>query len=216
MNKSCIKCKTEKALSEFYTRGNVCKKCQIASVKKRILENKEAIKEKRKIRYIENREKILNEKKLYYKANKEKLDQKNKIYAAENPEKMRAAWRKYSKKRMSTPKGKINNSISARISQSLGSGIKASRHWEDLVGFTIDQLKTHLEKRFKFGMTWENYGTYWSIDHKIPISAFNFNKPEHFDFQRCWSLKNLQPLEVKENSRKKNKLAAAFQPALAL
>jgi len=65
-------------------------------------------------------------------------------------------------------------------------------------------------------MTWENHGSVWHIDHIIPISAFNIISIGCIDFRRCWALKNLQPLFVKENISKHNKLAAPFQPALAL
>jgi hypothetical protein len=215
MNKICSKCGIEKDFDEFYTRAIACKECQKADQKRRNINNREAIAARKKLRYMENREKNLIEKQLYYKANKEKLDQKSRLYAIENPEKMRAAWRKYRNKKMSTPKGKLNNSIAARVNHSLIGG-KAGRSWEELVGFTVDQLKTHLEKRFKPGMTWDNYGTVWSIDHKIPISVFNFEKPDDIDFHLCWSLKNLQPLEVKANSSKRNKLEKPFQPSLAL
>jgi hypothetical protein len=214
--KICSKCKIEKDFVEFYARGGVCKKCQIASVKKRSIENREAIAERKKVRYMENREKNLIDKQLYYKANKEKLDEKCRLYAKAHPEIMRAGWRKYRSKKMATPKGKLNNSISARVNHSLGKGVKAGRAWEELVGFTVDQLKAHLEKKFKPGMSWENYGSYWSIDHKIPVAVHNFEHPDDIDFRFCWSLKNLQPLEVKINSSKRDKLEKPFQPSLAL
>lgn len=112
-------------------------------------------------------------------------------------------------------KGKLNNNISGRVRKTLH-GSKANRRWESLVGYTIDQLKRHLEKLFKPGMTWENYGTYWHIDHKIPVVVFNFEKPEDIDFRLCWSLKNLQPLERMENLSKRAKINKPFQPSLAI
>ena len=105
--------------------------------------------------------------------------------------------------------------MSCGIIKSLRNNTKNNRQWDSLVGYTVDQLRKHLEKRFKFGMTWENYGK-WHIDHKIPISAFNFEKPEDIDFQRCWSLKNLQPMWAKENISKHDNLEKPFQPALIL
>jgi len=64
-------------------------------------------------------------------------------------------------------------------------------------------------------MSWENYGK-WHIDHIIPISKFNFITSEHLDFKRCWALKNLQPLEAKQNMSKGKKLNNSFQPSLRL
>lgn len=113
-----------------------------------------------------------------------------------------------------TPKGKLNNCMSRSIWHSLKNGSKGGRHWENLVGFTVDQLKKHLEKKFGPGMTWENYGTYWHIDHETPIAVFNFENPENIDFKRCWALKNLRPLEAKENMAKNARIDKPFQPSL--
>jgi hypothetical protein len=137
-------------------------------------------------------------------------DNQNRRYA-ENPEKGRT----YARKVISSPKGKLNNTVKSRIWKGLR-GSKAGQHWEELVDFTVDQLKTHLEKMFTSEMNWENYGTVWEIDHKIPIAVFNYEKPEDLDFRLCWSLKNLQPLESSKNRSKRDKIDKPFQPSLAL
>jgi 5-methylcytosine-specific restriction endonuclease McrA len=54
------------------------------------------------------------------------------------------------------------------------------------------------------------------VDHIIPIAVFNFEKPEDIDFRRCWALKNLQPLESKQNQSKGAKIDRPFQPALMI
>ena len=116
---------------------------------------------------------------------------------------------------MQTERGHLNDAMRKGIGQSL-CGNKGGRSWKSLVDYTIDQLKAHIEKQFKDGMSWENYGTHWHIDHKIPIAVFNFEKPEDIDFRLCWSLKNLQPLEAKENLRKNAKISEPFQPSLMI
>lgn len=55
-------------------------------------------------------------------------------------------------------------------------------------------------------MTWDNYGTYWHIDHIRPISSFSFETYYDPDFKICWALENLQPLEAKANRLKSNKI----------
>jgi len=102
------------------------------------------------------------------------------------------------------------------IHRSLCTGAKAGRRWESLVGYTVDQLRVHLEKKFAPDMTWDNHGTHWHIDHKIPIAAFNFKTPDDIDFKKCWSLKNLQPLESKANLIKGPRLDKPFQPSLII
>jgi hypothetical protein len=132
-----------------------------------------------------------------------------------NPEKIKSYVKKTNKKRRSTRSGKLSDLMASGIRHSI-KGNKAGRHWEDLVGYTLGQLMNHLEKLFKPGMTWENYGKVWEIDHKIPKVVFNFQHPDHIDFRLCWSLKNLQPLEVSENRKKNAKLSKPFQPSLRL
>lgn len=67
------------------------------------------------------------------------------------------------------------------------------------------------------GMTWGNYGINgWTIDHKIPISVFNFTSSDHEDFKRCWALSNLQPLWAYDNISKGAKLTKHFQPSLLI
>jgi 5-methylcytosine-specific restriction endonuclease McrA len=93
---------------------------------------------------------------------------------------------------------------------------KDNKHWETFVPYTLEKLWIHLDKRLKPEMTWDNYGTYWEVDHIIPITAFNFKLPTDIDFKKCWALKNLQPLEKTENRRKSNKLKRPFQPSLTI
>jgi len=121
---------------------------------------------------------------------------------------------KYDIKRRSSLSYRISDAMSASIREALGRE-KGNSHWCDLAGYTVSDLKKHLEKQFVDGMTWENYGE-WHIDHIIPKSVFNFTKPIHEDFKRCWSLDNLQPLWAKDNISKYNKLDRPFQPTLAL
>ena len=120
-------------------------------------------------------------------------------------------WRK---KYQNTSKYKLNRRIRNAIRRSI-KGNKNGRRWEDLVGYTLEQLKKHLEKQFYDGMTWEKFfKSEIHIDHKIPIAVHNFEKPEDEDFKRCWALKNLQPLWAQENLSKHAKITKPFQPSL--
>jgi len=106
--------------------------------------------------------------------------------------------------RHANPQIRLNDGISCVICQSLN-GNKNGRHWEDLVGYTLNNLKTHLENLFDKYMSWDNYGYYWHIDHIKPKSLFHFTKPEDKEFKECWTLNNLQPLEAIENIKKGNR-----------
>jgi len=96
-------------------------------------------------------------------------------------------------------------------------GNKKGRKWETLVGYTLEDLIKRLKKTMPKGYTWQDFLTgKLHIEHKIPISAFNYTKPEHPDFKRCWALRNLRLLPAKENWRKSNKLEKPFQPSLKI
>lgn len=174
--------------------------------------------------YEANKNKIITQTRAYRKANKEKI----KIYREVNREKrtiQRKVYQKSHKKERNTynrlrnridSKYKLNKNMRTGIWQSLKLS-KGGRAWKILVDYTIDDLITHIEKKFVDGMTWDNYGKDgWVIDHKIPISVFNFTNPEHRDFKRCWSLSNLQPMWEHDNCIKHTKLINHFQPSLLL
>lgn len=96
-------------------------------------------------------------------------------------------------------------------------GTKNNRKWEDLSGYSVDALHRYLEKNMPAGYTWQDVmDRKLEMDHIIPISAFNFTKPEHIDFKKCWALSNLQLLTGRENRRKYNKLDKPFQPSLLI
>lgn len=178
--------------------------------------------------YKNNPEKAFLSKQKWRKENPEKCNAssrkwckenpiKARKWAKENPVKVREYQRKRQKQRCRTdPKFKLKCNMSRAINRSLKDG-KNGKHWEDIVGYTLNKLKKHLQKQFTEGMTWKNYGRNgWVLDHKTPISVFNFTKSGHKDFKRCWKLKNLQPMWRKENNFKGAKLTKHFQPSLLI
>ena len=50
-------------------------------------------------------------------------------------------------------------------------------------------------------MSWDNYGSYWSIDHIIPVCKFNLTLED--EKLKCWNWSNMMPVTVKYNSSKK-------------
>lgn len=189
-----------------------CKKCDSVRCKEYKSNLSEAAKEKRRKRIvayeIANKEKILKQKLLYRRNNPEKVQKWRKKYKTAHPEKAR----EYNNRRRSTPKGHLSNNISKSMYKAL-KGNKAGRHWEDLVGYTLKQLHARLRRTLPSGYTWQDYlDGKLHIDHKVPVSVFNFEKPEDEDFQRCFALKNLQLLPALENIKKSDNLDRHFQP----
>lgn len=82
-------------------------------------------------------------------------------------------------------------------------GISKSKSLRELLGCAIPELKAHLEKQFKHGMSWSNHGD-WHIDHIRPCAAFNLALLT--EQKACFHYSNLQPLWAEENMRKSAKL----------
>ena len=122
------------------------------------------------------------------------------------------------KKRREKNRTDLKYNLSKKISRVINMSLKGNKNgrcWEDLVGYTVIDLFNHLKKTMPEGYSWQDYlDGKLELDHKIPKSVFNFTKPEHIDFKRCWSLSNLRLLPAKTNRVKYNKLYKPFQPAL--
>jgi len=74
----------------------------------------------------------------------------------------------------------------------------------DLLGCTPKYLKEYLEKKFKPGMNWDNYGNLgWHIDHIKPLSLAK--DEEDVIKGKFFHYSNLQPLWADENIKKSNK-----------
>ncbi|HUS49931.1 MAG TPA: hypothetical protein VMZ91_07180, partial [Candidatus Paceibacterota bacterium] len=144
----------------------------------------------------------------YYQNNKDRIKECSEKYRKDNKEYYKKYGREYKKNRRKVDCiYKLNCSLSISIGSSLRfMGIsKNRRHWEDLVGYTKEELKDHLEKQFEKGMTWDNHGE-WHIDHIIPKSFFKYSSTDDTEFKYCWSFNNLQPLWAKDNLRKNKKV----------
>ena len=76
------------------------------------------------------------------------------------------------------PQRKIGKNLRSRIINALvrQDSVKSKRIRE-LIGTTIPELQKYLERQFKEGMTWENYGK-WHVDHIFPLSSFDLTKPD--------------------------------------
>ena len=216
--KSCTRCGKMKPLSGFYERRSavdglcsICKECIKSAAKRWYAANVDKAKEMQSEYRATHPEKFRAAATRHYAKHPDRVNK----WRVAHPDMTKEQRRKHNSKTRSTVKGKLNSIMSQTIWRSLR-GSKAKHHWEDLVGYTVDQLRMHIEKLFKPGMTWENYGTVWHIDHKMPKAVFNYEHPGDIDFRICWSLKNLQPLEAKKNLSKGAKIDKPFQPSLKL
>lgn len=127
------------------------------------------------------------EAKLYNKGQIERIKQKNKI------------------RRIESINYKLNNNTLNLINACLKSRMKQSPSLEERCGYTVEQLRQHIQSQFTPEMNWDNYGSYWELDHIIPRFKFYYESYDDEQFKQCWALNNLRPLTVKEN-RERDKI----------
>lgn len=220
MTKICSVCNEEKDINEFpRSKGKYVSRCKICrnAYLKKYRENKE------------NKIKAKEYNKQYRKENKKELREKQIAYlqTEQGKEVRKKAANKYnaSDKRKDGSLKKYNNSDKRRkycndwckekrrtdenyrlrhaISASMNSYFKKSgKSTLDFIDYTMEELREHLEKQFDNNMSWDNYGTYWQIDHIIPQSIFDFTTKGQISM--CWNINNLRPLSKVENPSKGN------------
>jgi hypothetical protein len=66
-----------------------------------------------------------------------------------------------------------------------------------LLGCSPLELRAHFEALFQSGMSWENHGAVWEIDHRNPCASFDLTDLEQR--RACFHHSNLRPLLRKEN-----------------
>lgn len=100
----------------------------------------------------------------------------------------------------STTVGCLNNRMAVALHRGLKSG-KTGAAWAALVGYTVDELRRHLERQFLPKMSWANINL-WHIDHIVPLASFSFTSVDDPEFKAAWCLANLRPLWALKNMSK--------------
>lgn len=212
--KKCTKCKLDKELIEFGKDSSRldgldarCKKCKSDWKKKDWIENKEIRSEECKEYDRTHKEirKVYNQKRkelIPLEIRRERNTKYCKTYRENNREKFNEYQRNHSR-------NNLNRRISGRLSTEVNdclSGRKNLRHWQDLVGYTLEQLKAHIETQFQPNMSWANWGrgeNCWHIDHIKPQSWFDFS--DESQIKACWSFSNLTCKWESDNLSKGNR-----------
>ena len=143
----------------------------------------------------------------YYKTNPDKYIKFIQLLKIRQIAIRRGIRKKYNQKVKRCRRKYINHRLAKNLSVRMCSALKnkyKSKSIPNLIGCSIEQLKQHLEKQFRRGMTWGNYGRCgWHVDHIIPCSKFDLTIIE--EQKKCFNFSNLQPLWALENILKSNK-----------
>jgi Prasinovirus endonuclease VII len=146
-----------------------------------------------------------------YEVNPEKYRTRAKTWRDTNPKRAAEIQKKVRRKRLplfrayfqnrldTDPNFKMAAILRNRLKNALKRGTKTGSAI-DLLGCSIENFWTYLESKFETGMTRENHGSVWHVDHIMPCALFDLTKPEHQ--QRCFHFSNLQPLFAIDNLRK--------------
>jgi len=199
MTKVCFKCHIKKPLSAFGKNkakkdGKMiyCKKCWNAhSAKMRALCPEKGRGYSRNWGRMNYSRRAITTKK-WSENNPGRVRELNRRWRKEHPEESKRILTKSMKRERATPAGRLRINMSNAVRASLRD-LKQGRHWEVVVGYTVEDLRIHLEALFLPGMTWKNRSK-WHIDHKIPQSKFHYRGGDDPEIKKCWALKNLRPL----------------------
>lgn len=235
----CTVCKIEKpATPEFFHaykrapdgRRAVCRICRA----KDHFDNREARLPKRREFYQANRDRIASANRDYYARNTEAQKESARKRHARNADRNNAVSRAYHEKHRDrllaikredgrerfkelyrTDKAFTLRHRMRSLMRITMTTNKGGRRMQEVLGYSYDDLRTHLEDRFTPGMNWERFlAGEIHIDHRIPVAYF---RPETYDcpeFRMCWSLTNLRPLWAADNISKADKLPEDFEDLL--
>jgi transcription elongation factor Elf1 len=205
MTKTCIKCHHDKPIECFLKEktksgyGNRCKEC-ISLYQKSYRElHQSQLSEYEQHRYQEDRPAYLKRSKEQKQRDPKGYSTYQKKWRVENREYLA----KYILNRLKTdPIFKLKH----RLRGSLRKLLKGRKTNSVLkyIGCDVSFLKGYLEAKFISGMTWENHGIIWHIDHIIPCRSFDFSKED--DLMKCYHYTNLQPLLASINCAKQDRL----------
>ena len=127
-------------------------------------------------------------------------------WRAANPDRVRehrkratAKYREKIRAHRKLPHVKLATQMYKRLHQVLGLSGGSGRMLK-LLGCTVEQLMNHIEIQFKPGMTWDNRGSVWHVDHVMPLSSFDLT--DVAQVAKACHFTNLQPLYASENLRK--------------
>jgi len=138
--------------------------------------------------------------KIYRSTHIDEHNMHNRLWRKRHPKKNRLVqYNNYHKCKKNNPQFKLARNLRARVRQALQGKFKFDST-EKLIGCSFSECWKYLESQFRSGMTKDNYGNIWEIDHIIPCSSFNLiNESEQ---RKCFCYNNLQPLFSEENRKK--------------
>jgi hypothetical protein len=220
--KSCSRCKVEKELPEFSRRKEKykarCKACDADYQRERIKRIKEEGGEAYQ-KYLASHTKYRLQHEDYQREYRARVKEENgqlyqtslegrRMYRRRLQEEGGDAYRNYLEVKKNTQRRNLEENPLVRFGitmrTSLRHKLKQSKSDVQYLGTPVTLIKAWLETNFQEDMTWENYGSYWHIDHTLPLSAWNLEDEDECIL--CFGWHNILPLTKMQNLRKASKI----------
>lgn len=210
VTKVCCKCKKELTTISFGKLKSSkdglrydCKECR----KSYRDQAKEHIQKKNREYYEKHKESLLIKNRKYREDNKDIIAFQRREYRARNQEHIKRKNKEYLpirkrkiQLRRKHDKGfQLSQLLRTRMHKALKSNCNSSTVLK-YMRCDISTLKTWLEFQFDEHMNWTNLGSYWEVDHILPIAQFKLVNED--DCLVCFNWTNLQPLSKVENKIK--------------
>lgn len=211
-------CKHGHVSERLVVNGGCCE-CGRIKCRKYKMNNKETIKDVRRIYLDNNKEKVAETDRKYRRENKNRLNaRRRELYSndkeryrkesvewyAKNAERLRESrreyYRLYMQERRKSPEFKMKMAMRSMVRR-LFDKTKANKNsrTEELVGYSHYELKSHIESLFIEGMSWDNRNE-WHVDH---IKSIHQHLIEGVTCPKIINaLSNLQPLWAVDNLSK--------------
>ena len=190
-SKICNKCEIEHPINNYRkydetSIGKTCKKCLNELDKTR----KKNLRQKRSETVIVKCEKCQEEKALKCFAKLKKFYKKKICYFC---------YPKFlTEQKTEWCKNEHNSNINYRIKKSLAARLRTiiikTDSTMNYIGCNIQYLREWFEYNFTSEMNWDNYGSYWSIDHIIPVCKFELTNED--EKLKCCNWTNLMPVQL--------------------
>lgn len=137
----------------------------------------------------------------YYQENKAKVaDYYRTCLTDEQKEKRKQKTREWKERNKAITQGPRYKLVIKVLSRFKRLGAKPLASAEGLLGCSVDSFLAHIESKWEIGMSWDNYGSQWELDHIKPVRTFDITTLE--GQKACQHYTNWQPLWKSAHYRK--------------
>jgi parvulin-like peptidyl-prolyl isomerase len=179
-------------------------------------EDKEKDRKKAKSYYARNREKVKQKAREKYEKDKAIiLQRRRELYNDEEHKEKKVQYYQNNKEHQNERQRNYHNNlyqdnIQFKIKTDMRARLRCAifqdygcKSMEEYIGCKIQVLREHIESLFEKGMSWDNYGKGWEIDHINPVKDFDLTIDE--ELKKAYHYTNIRPRWSKTNRSENHK-----------